>query len=84
MLSCLVLVQFPYKICIIRYLENDNFEGARPVPTHHDQITSHWQSMYFELKVMVGLMGLLGIIKERVSMGTKWKKEVLTRPTHDI
>jgi hypothetical protein len=39
--------------------------------------------MYFELKVMVGLMGLLGIIKERVSMGTKWKKEVLTRPTHD-
>jgi hypothetical protein len=38
--------------------------------------------MYFELKVMVGLMGLLGI-KERVSMGTKWKKEVLTRPTHD-
>ena len=28
-------------------------------------------------------MGLLGIIKERVSMGTKWKKEVLTRPTHD-
>jgi hypothetical protein len=38
--------------------------------------------VYFELKVMEGLMGLLGI-KERVSMGTKWKKEVLTIPTHD-
>jgi hypothetical protein len=37
---CLVLVQFPCKICI-RYLENDNFEGARPIPTHHGQITSH-------------------------------------------
>jgi len=38
--------------------------------------------MYFELKVMEGLMGLLGI-KERVNMGTKWKKEVLNIPIHE-